>query len=371
MSGGDIYPNLYIALVGPAAGRKGTAMRFAKDMILDIGIPLSCDSLGSVQALYAEINDAEDSFESPNGALLRFRSLAVWAEEFAVFLSHQDSTFTKAVTELYDAPKRWKYRSLGQGIKDLDNCCLNIIGAITPSLLQESLTATALGGGLFSRIIFVVGYGRSKKVALGFLSKEEITLQRQLYEDLQLIKQTKGQFTLTPEFMDAYVPWYESAAATNGVDSDKFDGYNGRRATHLKKLCMVYSVAESNNMLITKEHFQKALSTLEYTENEMGSAFYGLGRGLHADVQVDLMQFLQKEGTTTWDKVLGKFQLDVTPSDLLIFLGTLDTIKKIKTNVTVSGNNSYTWIDKTTKSKGLASMNSSIFNKMDHKIGGR
>ncbi len=371
MSGGDIYPNFYIALVGPPGGRKGTAMKFAKELILDLGIPIASDSLGSVQALYSEIMEAKSNYKSHDGAILEYLSLSVWAEELTVFLSHQDSVFVKSITDLFDTPRRWRYSTLKRGLEPLSNCYLTIIGAITPSLLQESLTSTAVGGGLFSRIIFVVGYGKIKKVPLGFLSKEEERLKTMLYEDLEVIKNMSGQFKFTNDFMDAYVPWYSSAEATQGVDSDKFVGYNDRRALHLKKLCMIYSASESNEMTLTAEHFNKALSTLQYTENEMGAAFYGLGRGAHATVLTDLMRFLEERKTCTWSDVLSRFQLDIMPQELQIFINSLEQMGKIQADISTTNKMHITWVGQDTATKGIEYMNSSIFNKMDDKIGGR
>ena len=44
---GYVYPNFYVALVGPPGGRKGTAMRLAKTFVEDLEIPLGSGSLGS------------------------------------------------------------------------------------------------------------------------------------------------------------------------------------------------------------------------------------------------------------------------------------------------------------------------------------
>ncbi len=368
MSGGDIYPNFYIALVGPPGGRKGTAMKFAKEFILDLDLPTASDSLGSVQALYLELMEAKGNYKDTTGSILDYLSLSVWAEEFAVFLAHQDSVFVKSVTDLFDCPDRWKYRSLKQGIKPIHKCYLTIIGAITPSLLQESLTSTSVGGGLFSRIIFVTGYGKIKKVALGFLSKEERLIKTQLLEDLEVIKNMAGQFKMDDSFMKVYVPWYNGSDATDGVDSDKFVGYNERRAMHLKKLCMVLSAAESNDMILTKDHYAKALNILRYTESEMTGAFYGLGRGYHANIVTDLMRFLEEKGTTDWKEVLTKFQLDMVPQDLNIHLQSLSDMGKIEIEVSTTGNSRYIWRGKAVERKGIDFLNTTIFRLMDDNL---
>ena len=71
--------------------------------------------------------------------------------------------------------------------EDIYNCWITIIGAITPSLLQNKLTQDAVGGGLISRIIFVVGHGPKQRKALQFLTDEEADIQEKLETDLQEI----------------------------------------------------------------------------------------------------------------------------------------------------------------------------------------
>ena len=83
---GYIYPNFYVALVGPPGGRKGTAMKIAKSMVHGLETPMGSDSLGSTQALYKEIMESETDFQDSNGIGKKHKSLAVWSEEFQVFL---------------------------------------------------------------------------------------------------------------------------------------------------------------------------------------------------------------------------------------------------------------------------------------------
>ena len=79
---GYIYPNFYVALVGPPGGRKGTAMKIAKEMVQDLGIPTGSDSLGSIQMLYKEIKESEDNYQDYEGTIKVHKSLSIWSIEF-------------------------------------------------------------------------------------------------------------------------------------------------------------------------------------------------------------------------------------------------------------------------------------------------
>lgn len=312
-----IYPNLYVVLVGPPGGRKGTAMKIAKSLVQKLDIALSSDSLGSIQTLYKEIKGAESSYIHPvNCVPIHHKSLSIWSEEFQVFLSDSDPRLIGNLTDLFDAPSKWKYSSITRGLEDLSNCWLNLFGAITPSLLQTKLNSDAVGGGLISRIIFVVGYGKIKKVPMTHLSDEEFELRDMLLEDLEHIKNMSGQFIMSDNFIETYSTWYMSASSNQGVDSEKFIGYNERRALHLRKLCMVFCASESSKMLLRKHHFNIALHVLTMTEQEMPNAFYGLGHGSHSTILTNVLTYMKTNNTVSWKKLLERFQLDVLPNEL-------------------------------------------------------
>jgi len=335
---GYVYPNFYIALVGPPGGRKGTAMRIAKKMLQKLEIPMGSDALGSIQILYKEISSAEDSYKEKNGVMKIHRSLSIWAEEFQVFLSDKDQMLLASLTDLFDCADSWRYSTLKRGIDDLSNCYLNIIGAITPSLLQAKLSMDAVGGGLISRIIFVVGYGAIKRIALPFLSKEDLELQKQLEEDLQTIGQLSGPFQLSSNFLNAWIDWYETISCVDAVDNEKFLGYNSRRALHINKLSMIISASESNEMIIEKRHFDKALAILEETEEEMPNAFYGLGRGAHSEIYTSFLRFLENHNTFTHEELLRAFQLDTLPVDMEQYVAMAKMtgrLKEVKSDTTM------------------------------------
>jgi hypothetical protein len=308
---GLIYPNMFIALVGPPGGRKGTAMRIAKGFVQKLDIPMGADSLGSTQALYKELMDSEDSYVTENGITKKHKSVSIWAEEFQVFLSDRDQMLIPSLTDLFDCADIWKYKTISRKTEDISNCWIHILGAITPDLLQECLTRTAVGGGLISRIIFVVGQGPKQRRALQFLTKEEQEIQQKLENDIQEIANLSGTFQLSKEFLKAYVRWYEHEYDDSGVPSDKFLGYNHRRPLHLNKVCMLLSASESNELILTEEHFEKALAVMQITEQEMPNAFYGLGLSSQANVYAKILSFIEARDAFDWSELVRSFHLDV------------------------------------------------------------
>lgn len=327
---GYVYPNLYVVLVGPPGGRKGTAMRIVKSMLFKLDLSLGSDALGSTQALYREIQNTSDGYKEFNGTIKEHKSLSIWSEEFQVFLNDRDPFFIGSLTDLFDCADVWKYSTIKRGADDLSNCWLTIIGAITPSLLQSKLTKDAIGGGLVSRIIFVVGYGFIKKVALPFLTEHEMKLEKMLQQDLEQISLLSGPFKLEPDFLHVYTDWYENSPAEQGVDSDKFLGYNSRRALHLNKLCMIISASENDEMRIQAKHFKKALAILEEAEHEMPNAYQGYGGAMHSEVYAGILDYIEEMEQFSFQDLLIKFQLDTTMNDLNQYVHMMEKTGKVK-----------------------------------------
>jgi len=361
----NLYPNFYIVLVGPPGGRKGTAMKYGKGLLRELKVQLSSDSLGSIQTLYKELMESTGTYRTEDGVILEHRSLSVWSEEFQVFLHNSDQRLIPNLTDLFDSPDVWRYSTLKRGLEDLSKCWLNILGAITPSLLQGNLNREVAGGGLISRMIFVVGYGKRKKVPVTFLSQEEEQLRDHLLADLEQIKQLAGPFRPTAKFIEEYSKWYMSNESTAGVGSEKFVGYNERRATHLRKLCMVMSASKSDDMVLKKEHLDRALYILRHTEREMPNAFYGLGKGAHAQTLAEMLTFINDHKRCNTQEVYSEFLFDASRPELESYLDILQNAGHIKLEKSLSGKTMVERIENVTPDATLPVMKETLYSKLD------
>ncbi|MDY6893794.1 MAG: hypothetical protein SVO01_00025 [Thermotogota bacterium] len=365
---GFIYPNMFISLVGPPGGRKGTAMKIAKSFVQKLEIPIGADSLGSTQALYKELIDSEASFIDPKGITRKHKSLSVWSEEFQVFLSDRDQMLIPALTDLFDCADTWKYKTISRKTDNVSNCWLTIIGAITPDLLQSKLSRDAVGGGLISRIIFVVAQGPKQRKALQFLTEEEQKIYKCLETDLQEIANLSGPFTLNKDFLRTYVRWYENEYDDSGVPSDKFLGYNHRRPLHLNKVCMLVSASESNDMIITDEHFRKALAIMQITEQEMPNAFYGLGLSSQANVYAKILSFIESREFFDWPELVQNFHLDV--ENITQLRGYLEMAEQsgIITSESSATTCRYNTVQKTKNIRDPSYLEKTVFRLMDRNV---
>lgn len=330
-----IYPNMYVVLVGPPGGRKGTAMKMGKELLNKYAkIDLAPEYITRA-ALIQAIEGAAVTTFMPNKdkkgkeVFLNHCSLTIFSEELAVFLGDKSPDMVMTLTDLFDCPSLWKYQTKNSGSNTITNAWLNLLGAITPTLLQSVLNSDAVGGGLTSRMVFVVEQGKAKKVALPFLTQNQIMLQDRLGKDLQHIAQMAGKFLMDEEAICTYANWYDHSKPIH-PDVTALEGYNERKALHLLKLSMILSACRSDKMVITAEDINQALDYLAYVERSMARAYHGYGHGANAQALSSLMTYLTLAHRATRRQLLVKFKFDMDPQTLDAMLQTLVEMNMVK-----------------------------------------
>ncbi len=122
--------------------------------------------------------------------------------------------------------------------------------------------------------------------------------------------------------------WYirQSENPTPAVDDPRFAGYNERRATHIKKLMLVCSVARDDFLYITEPDFHRALALLEGAERQMARTFGGFGKSRTSDVTEVIKEYIEKVKITTKKQILQRFYRDV---DAFTLSGIEDTLRQM------------------------------------------
>lgn len=275
----DTHPNMYIVLVGPPAIGKGMALGPARQMLSSIGIKMSA-SCTTLQAMIEDLLSCTDT-RIIDGIPMISSSLTVVSPEFTVFLGRNNGEFCDKITDLYDCPSPWSYKTKARGNESMDAVFLNIIGATTPGLLQATMTGEAITGGLMSRVVLVYADQKSRLVPIPAAVSRDEDLYSKLYKDLGSISDMEGKFLLSKDVVDPWVDWYIAKDTNDGLSSDRrFAAYCGRRDMHLLKLMMIVSAARSDEMVLRKEDFETALGLLNEAEQFMPGAFRGYGKNV-------------------------------------------------------------------------------------------
>ena len=322
----NVYPNMYIVLVGPpGVARKGTAMDPGQMFLDELGIPLSAEAT-TREALIRDLKRVAATTTTPEGKVIMHSSLTVYSQELTVFLGYNNQQLMADLCDWYDCRRKWRYKTKTQGEDFITNVWVNLIGATTPDLMRTALPQDAQGGGLTSRMIFVYAERKGKSVPIPFLTPELRQLREDLALDLEDINMMIGRFEPTKEWYDTYIEWYMKEEIDPAIRDPRFIAYQSRRSTHLRKLCMIMSASRSSDFIITEDDFHRALSLLERTEKVMPRAFSGFGMSDDAAITSNIMVFIANNKEVTFDQVFRRFLYDASERKIADILSTLHKI---------------------------------------------
>ena len=328
------YPNFYVVLVGPSATGKGTAMKYAYDIIEQLPAIRMSSQATSLQALIRRMKEINYNDMDPvTGEQLFHSSLTIFSNEFTVFLGYHNRDLIASLCDWYDCHNRWSYDTIKRDKEEIIGVWVNILAGTTPDNIQSSLPMEAIGGGLTSRIIFVNEEKKNKLVVFPSTTEREIELQQLLTHDLEQITLMSGVFDFTGDALNFYSDWCHLADKNPPFYSPKFDGYCGRRRNHLLSLSMVCSASRNNELLIDKIDLERAAILLAEVEVKMGTVFRGIGTSDISALMNDAIVFIENSATS--DIPLWQFarqfegNMDKLVLDRVLF--TLEASKYIKT----------------------------------------
>lgn len=299
-------PNFYIVFVSPpGVATKSTTMSIGMSLLKQIdGVVMGPQSL-TWQGLTSGLQEALRLIPMNNSSNILDRSYismsAITCEisELGTMLDPRDPTLMSVLIDMWDGREgTWERWLRSKENTKIDNPWINIIGATTPSWLQENFPDSMIGGGLTSRIVFV--YADQKKYLIPYISElvdapEHKKLEEDLLHDLDEIAQLKGGFKLTPEAIKFGKEWYTRhwKDPEEHLLNDRMQGYRARKQTHIHKLAMILSVAESDNLIIDRHHLELALQFASGIERDMHIVFESIGLHQSARDMEVLMSYIR------------------------------------------------------------------------------
>lgn len=326
------YPNMYIALVGPPAARKGTAMNIAFPFLEKLNVKVAAEAI-TREALIKELQMSSDNdLDLTTGKRTFHCSLTIWSQELAVFLGYNQMQLISDLTDWYDCKNKWTYRTKTMGTDEIVGVYVNLFGAITPDLIRATMPIDAIGGGLTSRIIFIFEWDKEKVVPFTSLDSD---LYPGLLHDLEQVRMMSGDFSFTSEMKELWIEWYTHHEEQLPFKDCKFDGYFQRRGNHVLKLSMIMSASRSNDMLITSSDLERAIMLLCEAEKNMANTFSGVGRAAHADVLAKIMAEISMAGTRGLraSELLTMHRGDTDALGIERIINTLETMKFVEKKI--------------------------------------
>lgn len=296
------YPNFYIIIVAPPGiVAKSTTSGIGYKLLKEIEeVNIGADIV-TWQSIVEAFQQAETTFYF-DGQEHTMCAISYNSEELGNLIDLKDKGLVNLLIKLWDGSDI-KKTTRHKGDNEITNSWINLIGCTTPAWINENMTENIIQGGLTSRCLFLYADEKEKVVSYpGLLDRSKAEQQRNdLIYDLKEINKLVGSFTMTPEAIDWGIKWYNNHIANlDTVAREKYGGYATRKQSHIHKLAMVLSVAERDDLIITKEDLKVSLTMVEDLEKDMMQTFSGVGRKHNSYYTEKLLIFIQQRGVVTY-----------------------------------------------------------------------
>lgn len=210
---------------------------------------------------------------------IRQCAMTVAISELGTFLKVEDEDSINCLTDLLDCRNTYIKSTKHNGRDEIEFPFVNVVGATTPSWIQDKLKAQIGGWGLSSRIIFV--YADTKKQLIW--SPAEVIANKTafdrtkalLVDDLAAIGKLAGTLKLDKKAASLCKDWYEGVQKYNLAynDSPDYDNWTGyflaRKYIHMRKLAMVLSISRGDSLVISRRDVEKAIECVEEVEKDI------------------------------------------------------------------------------------------------------
>lgn len=285
----ELYPNLYVFIVGHPGVGKNRIIRVAKRYMNELPefhfAPTSLTGASLVDTLAASKRFIARLPDPP----IEYNNTVVTAEELSAFMHKFDEEMIGLLTAFYD-PDPYAQSRRGKDIKiKIDHPQVNLISGTTPSNLIALMPENAWDQGFTSRVIMVHS---DERIIGDDFAEAGRELSTDLIHDIKMIGALNGEFKVTEDYRRAVNNW-RAQGEPPVVNHPKLLHYKTRRRVHLYKLSMVSAADRGDVLLLTKDDFNRAMGWLLEAELTMPDIFTAGSTGTDSRAIDEIYHFIQ------------------------------------------------------------------------------
>lgn len=294
----NMYPNMYIFLVGLPASRKTRIIEIAEDVLRKsnynkfafkrttreqflLDFEMGFNNLNTDGTM--NLDTMLDSWD-PNSIS---KEAFICADEFLEFIGMKNYNFLTTLTTLFDCTnKNYEDRVKNSKSVSIQKPTVNILGGLTPTNLSLVLPEEMVGQGCTSRLILINSGKLEKKITFPLPPDQKV--EQAIIEDLQALSKLSGSLSITPQATALLDEIYQTYVQLLDV---RLQHYCSRRFSHLLKLLTVITCIKGQ-MTVDLECVIKANTLLSYAESQMHLALGEFGNSRNSKATQRVMEVL-------------------------------------------------------------------------------
>lgn len=281
----NVYPNLYVILVGPAGNRKTSAMSVAKGLLRELKgkVPFSAECV-TKEKLVLDIRDNERIIEKFSVEVSEevikkqriYTPMTVMVTELSEFLGAGGVGMINFLTTIYDQDF-YDHRTKNKGDVLITGPFLNLLACTTPDWITAYLRTDVISGGFSRRAIFVLETGKSGRIPFPEVTPTMRAAWDKCVAYANSLSRVAGPFKWDPSAREFFSDWYKKLS----IPTDPMIvGYYETKHMQLLKVSMLLALSESPDLVLRIPHLQSGLALLQLAEDNLLRVFSGIGRNV-------------------------------------------------------------------------------------------
>lgn len=340
----NIYPNLYVVLVGPAGNRKTTAMSTCKKLLKALeDIPFSAECQ-TKESIVQELASYTHSFRpDKNSPPEEYHPITICVTELSQFLGFNSAHMVDFLTTVYDQDF-YDLKTKGKGHETIIGPYVTLLACTTPSWITSYLKQDVISGGFSRRAIFVYETEKAQRVTFPTITDEMASAWERVLKHARKLKHTAGEFKWEQDAYEWYDDWYQNLEIPTSQVLAPF--YESKHIQVLK-IAMLIAISESFDLIMRVEYLQTALELINMVEQNLERVFSGIGRNELNAVAKKVVEMLHIAPKHAMPEAVLKQQLfkDATSAEIFQILQHLKQSEEIiEVKVTRKGQPPKTWV---------------------------
>jgi len=339
-TGGNLYPNLYVFLVGEPGIGKSRAITTGANIIRDALPEIYFGATSMTRASLSDyMTEAKRFLPNIPYAPIEYNSMVIVADEFSAFMHEYDTALVAALVEFYDVNPYSEGRRVSKIRITIKRPQLNMLTGSTPSNLMHTMKDYVWDQGLMSRVIMIYA---NERPLIDVFNAPKSEKPKDLIHDIKVINTLQGQFEATEDFKRAMHNWKLLSQAP-APDHPRLKHYCTRRWAHLMKLCMIACIDRKNELMLDVEDFNRAMGWLIEAELAMPFIFQVGTITPDSRVMEDIAHFVSQHPKGLPEHLLVNFARQrVAPQAIRHVLEAMQTSKMIVAVADAKGSRKFT-----------------------------